>query len=451
MSSEDAPAMQPGALSIKGVGKAYRLYGNKWGRAAEWLGLGRRHHLHWVLNDINLELSPGEALGVVGENGAGKSTLLKLITGVSRPTAGHIEVVGQISALLELGIGFNAAFTGRQNAVHTLRLSGVPEAQLADLLTDIETFADLGDYFDYPVRMYSSGMQCRLGFATATATRPDVLIVDEALAVGDIFFQQRCYDRISDFRERGTTLLFVSHSAPAVFALCDRAVLLQDGAVAIDGSPREVIDLYNAQVVARSSGAGMKVVSQQEGAAADAPGVTFKEEACAQDVDQAAGEATTTGSYSAGATRLASVAVLQHQKPAAAVMTDAPMTVRVSAQFQDAVTDPHVGFQVRDTRGEVLYRAHTHGLGAVLGDASAGDVIEVDFSFAPDLMPGDYTLTVGIGAGGKAAGALAHSLLRHQDVVSFSVIRSTEDDFWDGVVNLRPQVVCRRLREADPS
>ena len=132
-------------------------------------------------------------------------------------------------------------------------------------------------------------------------------------------------------------------------------------------------------------------------------------------------------------------------------MTDAPMTVRVSAQFQDAVTDPHVGFQVRDTRGEVLYRAHTHGLGAVLGDASAGDVIEVDFSFAPDLMPGDYTLTVGIGAGGKAAGALAHSLLRHQDVVSFSVIRSTEDAFWDGVVNLRPQVVCRRLREADPS
>ena len=117
---------------------------------------------------------------------------------------------------------------------------------------------------------------------------------------------------------------------------------------------------------------------------------------------------------------------------------------------QEAVSDPHVGFQVRDARGEVLYRAHTHGLGTGLGDASAGDVIEVDFSFAPDLMPGDYTLTVGIGAGGKAAGALAHSLLRHQDVVSFSVIRSAEDDFWDGVVNLRPQVMCRYLPGPDP-
>lgn len=450
MSSKGAPALQPGALAIKGVGKAYQLYGSKWGRAAEWLGLGRRHHLHWVLNDINLELSPGEALGVVGENGAGKSTLLKLITGVSRPTAGHIEVAGRVSALLELGIGFNAAFTGRQNAVHTLRLSGVPEARLTDLLADIETFADLGDYFDYPVRMYSSGMQCRLGFATATATRPDVLIVDEALAVGDIFFQQRCYDRISEFRERGTTLLFVSHSAQAVFALCDRAVLLQDGAVAVDGSPREVIDLYNAQVVAKSSGAGMKVVSLQETTAAEAPGNTGKEEVCAENTDQIAAAPTTTGSYSAGAVRLASVAVLQHQKPAAAVMADVPMTVKVSAEFQDVIEDLHVGFQVRDARGEVLYRAHTHGLGVVLGDASAGDVIEVDFSFAPDLMPADYTLTVGIGAGGKAAGALAHSLLRHQDVVSFSVIRSAEDDYWDGVVNLRPQVMCRRLPEADP-
>ena len=221
-----------------------------------------------MLNDVNLELSPGEALGIVGENGAGKSTL-KLITGVSRPTAGHIEVVGQISALLELGIGFNAAFTGRQNAVHALRLSGVPEAQ-TDLLADIEIFADLGDYFDYPVRMYSSGMQCRLGFCNCHRDPPDVLIVDEALAVGDIFFQQRCYDRISDFRERGTTLLFVSHSAPAVFALCDRAVLLQDGAVAIDGSPRG-IDLYNAWW--REFRCRYECGEPARGAAADASGV----------------------------------------------------------------------------------------------------------------------------------------------------------------------------------
>lgn len=429
MSSEGAPSLQPGALSIKGVGKAYRLYGNKWGRAAEWLGLGRRHHLHWVLNDINLELSPGEALGIVGENGAGKSTLLKLITGVSRPTAGHIEVAGQVSALLELGIGFNAAFTGRQNAVHTLRLSGVPEARLADLLADIETFADLGDYFDYPVRMYSSGMQCRLGFATATATRPDVLIVDEALAVGDIFFQQRCYDRISDFRESGTTLLFVSHSAPAVFTLCDRAVLLRDGEVAIDGAPRAVIDFYNAQVVAKSSGRGVTVIDAQ----GDAVGS-----------DVGAGP-TSTGSYTAGAVRLVSVTLLQDGKPAAAVFANAPLLVRVQVDFLSGVEDPHVGVQLRDARGNVLYQTHTHGLGVRLGDAALGDRVEVDFTFTPNLTPGEYTLTVGVGSGGKAGGVIERSLFRHQDVASFSLIRSPTDDFWDGVVNLRPKAVYRRL------
>lgn len=434
MSFDGTPALRPGALSIKGVGKAYRLYGNKWGRAAEWLGLGRRHHLHWVLNDINLELSPGEALGVVGENGAGKSTLLKLITGVSRPTAGHIDVAGQVSALLELGIGFNAAFTGRQNAVHTLRLSGVPEAQLTDLLADIETFADLGDYFDYPVRMYSSGMQCRLGFATATATRPDVLIVDEALAVGDIFFQQRCYDRISEFRARGTTLLFVSHSAPAVFTLCDRAVLLRDGEVAIDGSPRAVIDLYNAQVVAKSSGRGVTVIDTQNSAG----------DANANESVTGAGPAT-TGSYTAGAARLESVTLLQNEQPAAAILADRPLTLRVLVEFLTAVDDPHVGMQLRDARGDVLYRAHTHGLGATVGDVEAGDRVEVDFTFTAPLIPGDYTFTVGVGAGGKPGGVIEHSLFRHQDVTGFSLIRSADDGYWDGVVNLQPEVACRRL------
>lgn len=429
MSSEHPVKVEPGALRIQGVGKAYRLYKNNWGRAAEWLGLSAQHHLHWVLKNIDLELSPGEALGLVGENGAGKSTLLKLITGVSRPTSGSIEVGGHVSALLELGIGFNAAFTGRQNATHTLRLSGVPDSDIPSLLVDIEAFADLGDYFEYPIRTYSSGMQCRLGFATATAIRPDILIVDEALAVGDVFFQQRCYDRIGAFRDSGTTLLFVSHSASAVFALCDRAVLLRDGGVAIDGSPRAVIDLYNAQVVAKSSGRGVTVIDSQCDAAEGDLG----------------SEPTSTGSYTAGAARLMSVTLLQDGQPAAAVLTDKELLVRVQVEFLSEVEDPHVGLQLRDARGDVLYRAHTHGLGLRLGDAALGDLVEVDFIFTPDLSPGEYTLTVGVGSGGKAGGAIERSIFRHQDVASFSLLRSPKDDFWDGVVNLRPNVVCRRL------
>jgi lipopolysaccharide transport system ATP-binding protein len=439
--SFDAPMPLPaGALRLQGIGKAYRLYGKKWGRALEWMGIGHHHQLHWVLKNIDLELGPGEALGIVGENGAGKSTLLKLVTGVSRPTSGHIEVGGHISALLELGIGFNPAFTGRQNAAHTLRLSGVEDQAIPVLLEGIEAFAELGDYFEQPLRTYSSGMQCRLGFATATAVRPDILIVDEALAVGDVFFQQRCYDRIGAFRESGTTLLFVSHSAQAVFALCERAILLKDGEVAIDAKPRAVIDLYNAQVVARSSGQGVTVI--------EASPLTEQETDSGAPDDSMDGPGT-TGSYTAGAARLIALTVLQDGQPAAAVIANAAMVVRVELAFLEHVADPHVGLQVRDSRGEVLYRAHTHGLGVSLGDASAGDVIEVDFQLMPHLMPADYTLTVGLGAGGKPGGAIENSLLRHQDIASFSLVRSPDDDHWDGVVNLQPQVVHRRLAESE--
>ena len=436
MSSDLPIPIAPGALSLRGVAKGYRLYQKKWGRAAEWLGLGAQHHMRWVLQDIDLEIAPGEALGVVGENGAGKSTLLKMITGVSRPTAGHIEVGGQISALLELGIGFNAAFTGRQNASHALRLAGIKDEQLPALLADIEAFSDLGEYFDYPVRTYSSGMQCRLGFAAATAVRPDVLIVDEALAVGDVFFQQRCYDRITGFREQGTTLLFVSHSAQAVFTLCDRAVLLSEGRVAIDAEPRAVIDLYNAQVVVKSAAHGVSVK-----AALDNPSNATPADTAATESDLP----STVGSYAAGSAKLTAVQILQGGEPAAAVMADRPLTVTAQVAFTEAVIDPHVGLQVRDARGEVLYRAHTHGLGRQLGDAAAGEVIEVDFTFIAPLMPGDYTLTLGVAAGGKPGGAVEHSLFRHQDIASFSLIRPPDDAFWDGVVNLQPQVACRHL------
>ncbi len=437
-----------GSVKLSGLGKAYRLYPAKWGRAAEWMGFPARHSLNWVLRDVDLDIAPGEALGIVGENGAGKSTLLKLITGVSRPTAGALAVTGRVSALLELGIGFRDTFTGRQNAIDMFRLNGVPDDEIPALLRDTEAFADLGQYFEFPVRTYSSGMQCRLAFAAATAIRPDILIVDEALAVGDIFFQQRCYDRISAFRELGTTLLFVSHSAPAVFALCDRAVLLSEGRVAIDGAPREVLDLYNAQVVAKGSGERVAIVAESAEGVHDGLGVSSDGARATTDGFLAAAptdEPKTVGSYTGGAARLEEVALLQNQRCSAAIVAGEAMTVRVRTKFTEAVTDPHIGLQVRGVRGDVLYRTHTHGLGIKLGDAVPGDRVEVDFTFTPQLAPGDYTLTIGLGSGGKVGGALERPLFRHQDVASFSLLRSPNDDFWDGVVNLRPKAVCRRL------
>ncbi|HEY3531663.1 MAG TPA: ABC transporter ATP-binding protein, partial [Casimicrobiaceae bacterium] len=233
-------------IRVDGVGKAYKRYPRKWGRLAEWLGGGDRHQLTWILRDVAFDVAPGEAVGVIGFNGAGKSTLLKMIAGTTRPTTGRVDVGGRVSALLELGIGFHPDFTGRENALMAGQLRGLGRDEVEAEMPAIEAFAGIGDYIDQPLRVYSSGMAVRLAFSVATAVRPDILIVDEALAVGDVLFQQKCYERIRTFCDAGTTLLFVSHSMPAVYALCDRALLIHGGHIAIDGKPKEAIDLYNA-------------------------------------------------------------------------------------------------------------------------------------------------------------------------------------------------------------
>ncbi|HEV2220703.1 MAG TPA: ABC transporter ATP-binding protein, partial [Casimicrobiaceae bacterium] len=240
-----------GHVRARGLGKGYKRYRHRWGRAAEWIGLGIQHQLAWVLREVSFDIAPGEAVGVVGANGAGKSTLLKLITGTVRPTAGHYEIGGRVAALLELGIGFHPEFTGRQNVYMAGNILGISRERVESSMGEIEDFAEIGDYIDQPVRTYSSGMQVRLAFSVATAVRPDVLVVDEALSVGDTYFQHKSFDRIRRFRDQGTTLLFVSHSPGAVKSLCDRALLLDHGVLLRDGAPDAVLDYYNALIAAQ--------------------------------------------------------------------------------------------------------------------------------------------------------------------------------------------------------
>ena len=213
-----------GRISVNGLGKAYKQYEGRWARLAEWLPFSGapRHRLKWVLQDISFEVSPGEAVGIVGINGAGKSTLLKMITGTTQPTAGSVNVTGRVAALLELGMGFHPDFTGRQNAIMAGQLLGYSVEEIARVMPAIEAFAEIGEYIDQPVRVYSSGMQMRLAFSVATAIRPDILIVDEALSVGDAYFQHKSFDRIRDYGLQGTTLLIVSHDKGAIQGICDR-------------------------------------------------------------------------------------------------------------------------------------------------------------------------------------------------------------------------------------
>ncbi|EEC0564233.1 ATP-binding cassette domain-containing protein [Salmonella enterica] len=234
------------SIKVRNVGKAYKYYSSKWNRVIEKLLPGDKpqHSKKWVLQDISFTIKPGESVGIVGVNGAGKSTLLKLLTGTTQPTKGSIEIRGRVAALLELGMGFHPDFTGTQNVYMSGLMMGLSREDIERLLPEIEAFADIGDYINEPARIYSSGMLMRLAFAVATAARPDILIVDEALSVGDSRFQAKCYARIADFKKRGTTLLLVSHSAGDIVKHCERAIFLKDGDICMDGAARDVTNRY---------------------------------------------------------------------------------------------------------------------------------------------------------------------------------------------------------------
>ena len=242
-------------LRVCDLGKSYRHYGSDWKRLAAVVGLPVRcESEHWVLRDVSFAVNPGEAVGLVGQNGAGKSTLLKIIAGTVAPTQGTVQIRGRIAAILELGMGFNPEATGRENVHNAAGLMGFSQDEIEERIGEIHAFCELEDYFDEPVRTYSSGMQMRLAFAVATAWRPEILIVDEALSVGDTYFQHKSFDRIRGFQQQGTTLLIVSHSAGSIKSLCDRALLLENGRLIMDGRPDTVLDFYNANLARKSEG-----------------------------------------------------------------------------------------------------------------------------------------------------------------------------------------------------
>jgi len=232
-------------LDVRDLGKAFARYASEWRRIGTWVGVPAKPvEEHWALRHVSFTMRRGEFVGLVGRNGAGKSTLLKLVAGTLRPSEGSVTASGRIAAILELGMGFNAEFTGRQNAIHAAGLMGFHDAQIDARMPEIEAFAEIGEYFDRPTRIYSTGMQMRVAFAVATAFRPDVLLIDEALAVGDVSFQAKCFARIKAMREEGCAMLFVSHSVEEIVRNCDRALFVDGGVLRMDAPSRDVTNAY---------------------------------------------------------------------------------------------------------------------------------------------------------------------------------------------------------------
>jgi lipopolysaccharide transport system ATP-binding protein len=236
--------MSDSIVEVEGVGKSYRSYASQWNRFAGWFGRSGGFADHWILQDVTFAVSRGESIGILGRNGAGKSTLLKMIAGTLEPTCGNVRVQGRVTAILELGMGFNQEFTARDNVIHACGLMGHSREDILAAMPGIEEFADIGEYFDQPMRSYSSGMQVRVAFAAATAFRPDLLIIDEALSVGDLSFQAKCFERIAQLKATGTALLYVSHAVTEVTRHCQRCIYIKNHRVAMDGSARDVANAY---------------------------------------------------------------------------------------------------------------------------------------------------------------------------------------------------------------
>jgi ABC-type polysaccharide/polyol phosphate transport system ATPase subunit len=244
--------MSVAAVSVQGLSKTYRVYATPWNRVREHLLRQARHRAVHALSDVSFELPAGEALGIVGENGAGKSTLLKILASITVPTGGTSRVQGRVSSILELGSGFHPEFSGRQNIVLNAAMLGLTEAEVREKTPEIIAFSELGEFIDQPLKCYSTGMAMRLGFSIAMQVDPDVVIIDEALSVGDGYFQKKCLDRLQAFLASGKTLLFCSHAMYYVSALCHRALWLREGKVAALGPVREVVGDYERFLMAKS-------------------------------------------------------------------------------------------------------------------------------------------------------------------------------------------------------
>jgi ABC-type polysaccharide/polyol phosphate transport system ATPase subunit len=397
---------------VQRVSKVYHLYKKPSDRILELLPFSKpRHNDFWALRDVTLTVKKGETFGIVGPNGSGKSTLLQIVAGILQPTSGRVAAQGRIAALLELGAGFNPEFTGRENVFLNGEILGLSRRDVERAFPSIEAFADIGEFIDRPVKEYSSGMYVRLAFSTAIHVEPDVLIVDEALAVGDAIFANRCVQKFEELKNRQVTVLFVSHDLGLVKRLSDRAALMWNGRVEIEGFPRDVVNRY--------------------------VGLVHEHQRSAANGDRSV-EKRLAGSFRHGdrSSRIVEVLLLDREgRVTSSVIGGEPMTVRIRARFERDVSRPVAGMLIRNRLGIDVFGTNTKIEQKDLGEFRAGEVMEVDFHFDRLLTRQEYTLTV---ATQHWDGASQDWL---DDVLAFTVVDSRD---LAGLASLRTEVEWRR-------
>ena len=408
-------------IAVQNVSKLYHLYRHPFDRVLGSFALGKRQSAEfWALRDVNLRVDKGEVFAIVGPNGSGKSTLLQIISGILQPTSGRVLRAGRIAALLELGAGFNPEFSGRDNVYLNGEIMGLSRREMDQAFPRIEAFAEIGKFIDRPVKEYSTGMYVRLAFSTAIHVDPEILVVDEALAVGDAIFASRCIQKFEELRQRKVTVLLVSHDLGLVKRLADRAAFMLEGRVVMQGTPKDAVNQYVGFVLDRERGTKEEDSKSAEGIAAKS---SFR--------------------HGDGASRIVDARLMNKLgESCRAFRPGESLTIRVRAVFQQAVTNPVVGILIRNRIGMDIFGTNTRLEHIEPGQIEAGETLEVEFEIDCLLARQEYTLTVAT----QYWNGLSQDWL--DDVLDFRVI-DTKD--VAGVLNLNTRVRYRKLESLPES
>ena len=433
------------AISIHEVTKKYRLFSSPRERLKEAFHPFRKryHHEFWALKGVSFDVLKGQTVGIIGRNGSGKSTLLQIICSILQPTSGNVTVNGRVGSLLELGAGFNPEFTGRENVMLNGAIMGIPRGQMLERMPEIEAFADIGEFFDQPVKTYSSGMFVRLAFAAAINVDPDILVVDEALAVGDAKFQHKCFAKFRDFQEKGKTILFVSHDVNAILHHCHRAMLLHYGTLVRTGAPRDVVNRYIDLLEDRESAHPTGEITPSDGGketegepnqTSNVKSVLEQFLAESPQIDQC----TSRASYNEQEyyQRSDCVEILDYLVIAGervdptAVAADSPIDIYVKAKFSEAVAAPLFGLAVKTREGVLIYGWNSFFARQFLPPAEPGRTIIVKFSLRLNTHAGDIFLDLGVD---ESEGSCFHSLARRNSVIHLLIQEARR---FDGLADL---------------
>ncbi len=399
------------AIEVKDLVKIYKLYDKPKDRIKEAFGFGKKknHKLHYALNGVNMNIYKGETVGIIGTNGSGKSTILKIITGVLNPTAGEVHVDGRISALLELGAGFNMEYNGIENVYLNGTMMGFSEKEIDKKLPEILEFADIGDYVNQPVKTYSSGMFVRLAFAVAINIEPEILIVDEALSVGDVFFQAKCYHKFEEFKKLGKTIVFVSHDLSSISKYCDRVFLLNKGNLLGEGKPKEMIDAYKRVLV-----------GQYEVPELDNENLLNDEQL--QQAAEKAAQGINPDALEYG-TKQAEIIEYYVEDDrgvrTTAVLKDSEFTLHMKVKFTDHVPAPIFAFSFKNIIGTEITGTNSMIEKAFLESAEPGQVKEITFTQRMSLQGGEYLVSLGVTGYNKDTFEVYHRLY---DVLNLTVV-----------------------------